>query len=101
LIPALILPLYYLADSGLTLMRRALCGEKIWQAHRSHFYQRAATGLSRHDKVVLWVIAANIALIGCALIAVAKPWGGWAPAVLIVALLLGKMHKTGAARTET
>ena len=34
-IPALILPLYYLADSGITLGRRLVRGEKIWQAHAS------------------------------------------------------------------
>ncbi|MEQ8934822.1 MAG: glycosyltransferase family 4 protein, partial [Amphiplicatus sp.] len=39
---AFILPLYYLADATLTLFRRALRGEKFWQAHREHFYQRAA-----------------------------------------------------------
>ena len=35
--PALILPLYYLADSGFTIAARALRGEKIWQAHREPF----------------------------------------------------------------
>jgi UDP-N-acetylmuramyl pentapeptide phosphotransferase/UDP-N-acetylglucosamine-1-phosphate transferase len=38
---ALLLPLYYLADATLTLLARLRRGERIWQAHRSHFYQRA------------------------------------------------------------
>src|SRR5882724_2387497 len=38
---ALVLPLYYLADATLTLGRRAIRGEKVWHAHRTHFYQRA------------------------------------------------------------
>src|SRR5262245_11395938 len=38
---ALILPLYYLADATLTLMRRLAAREPVWQAHRTHFYQRA------------------------------------------------------------
>src|SRR5260370_7281407 len=38
---ALLLPLYYLADATVTLIRRATAGEPFWQAHRSHFYQRA------------------------------------------------------------
>jgi len=41
LVAALLLPLYYLADATVTMLRRLLAGEKIWAAHRSHFYQRA------------------------------------------------------------
>ena len=41
LIAALLLPLYYLADATITLLRRFAKGEPIMQAHRSHFYQRA------------------------------------------------------------
>jgi UDP-N-acetylmuramyl pentapeptide phosphotransferase/UDP-N-acetylglucosamine-1-phosphate transferase len=40
-VAALLLPLYYLADATLTLVRRLTRGEKVWEAHRSHFYQRA------------------------------------------------------------
>ena len=38
---ALLLPLYYLADASLTLTRRLLARERVWEAHRTHFYQRA------------------------------------------------------------
>ncbi len=38
---ALLLPLYYLADATITLFRRIAGGERFWDAHRSHFYQRA------------------------------------------------------------
>ena len=38
---ALILPLYFLADATITLLRRLLRGERVWRAHRQHFYQRA------------------------------------------------------------
>jgi UDP-N-acetylmuramyl pentapeptide phosphotransferase/UDP-N-acetylglucosamine-1-phosphate transferase len=41
LFAALLLPLYYLADATLTLLRRLIAGEPVWQAHRTHFYQRA------------------------------------------------------------
>lgn len=92
---ALILPLYYLADSGITITRRLLRGEKIWQAHRQHFYQRAALGAGRHDRVALWVLAANLALIGAALLGALYPATGLALAIVIVAILLVKMHKSG------
>jgi UDP-N-acetylmuramyl pentapeptide phosphotransferase/UDP-N-acetylglucosamine-1-phosphate transferase len=38
---ALILPLYYLADATITLVRRLARGERVWEAHRQHFYQEA------------------------------------------------------------
>ena len=38
---ALLLALYYLTDSITTLVKRFRRGEKIWQAHREHGYQRA------------------------------------------------------------
>jgi UDP-N-acetylmuramyl pentapeptide phosphotransferase/UDP-N-acetylglucosamine-1-phosphate transferase len=94
LIPAFILPLYYVADSGITITKRAMRREKIWQAHRQHFYQRATLGLGRHDKVVLWIVAANIGLICAALLAVTYPLPGLGIAVAMVAILLWKMHKT-------
>jgi UDP-N-acetylmuramyl pentapeptide phosphotransferase/UDP-N-acetylglucosamine-1-phosphate transferase len=62
---ALIVPLYFLADATITLVRRLLRGERIWQAHRQHYYQQAiAHGLS-HAAVVRRVIAADLMLIAC------------------------------------
>lgn len=44
---AVLLPLYYLADATLTLLRRLARGERIHEPHRSHYYQQAvARGLS-------------------------------------------------------
>jgi len=92
LLPALILPLYYLADSGITLAKRALRGEKVWQAHRQHFYQQAARKWRRHDRVVYALIALNFLLILASIISVAKPWQALMAAIVIVALMLRKMH---------
>lgn len=91
LIVALILPLYYLSDSGITITRRALRGERIWQAHRQHFYQKAALSVGRHDKVVFWIALANIALIASALFAIPHPFVGVIAAIMITACLLAKM----------
>jgi UDP-N-acetylmuramyl pentapeptide phosphotransferase/UDP-N-acetylglucosamine-1-phosphate transferase len=30
----------FIVDATVTLLKRALRGEKVWQAHRSHYYQR-------------------------------------------------------------
>jgi UDP-N-acetylmuramyl pentapeptide phosphotransferase/UDP-N-acetylglucosamine-1-phosphate transferase len=66
---ALILPLYYLADSGVTLVRRIAAGEKIWQAHAGHFYQRAARRLGSHAATVRAIAFADLCLVALALLA--------------------------------
>jgi UDP-N-acetylmuramyl pentapeptide phosphotransferase/UDP-N-acetylglucosamine-1-phosphate transferase len=62
---AVILPLYFLADATITLARRLLRGERVWQAHREHFYQHAVRRGLGHAAVVKRVIAADLVLIGC------------------------------------
>jgi len=59
---ALLLPLYYLADATITLIRRLAGRERIWQAHRKHFYQVATDrGFSVLD-VVARVFMVNVCL---------------------------------------
>jgi UDP-N-acetylmuramyl pentapeptide phosphotransferase/UDP-N-acetylglucosamine-1-phosphate transferase len=83
---ALILPLYFLADASLTLLRRLARRERVWQAHREHFYQRAVQRGLSHDAVVLRVIGADVVLIACAW-AAARGWGFAALAVAVIAVL--------------
>lgn len=92
-LPALLIPLYYLADSGITITRRALRGEKIWKPHREHFYQRATAGKGSPIPVVLWIALTNIALIGCALLALSSPWLGSSLGAIVVSALLLTMSK--------
>jgi len=93
---ALILPLYYLADATLTLLRRAVRGEKVWRAHREHFYQRPVLRGLPHDRIVRPIAAANLLLIALALLAAG---GAALPAlaggVLVVALLLAWLARAG------
>jgi len=65
-IPALILALYYLMDATVTLLRRAMRKEKIWQAHREHFYQKATQANMTHAQVVIRIVFVNTILIICA-----------------------------------
>jgi UDP-N-acetylmuramyl pentapeptide phosphotransferase/UDP-N-acetylglucosamine-1-phosphate transferase len=69
---ALLLPLYYLADATLTLIRRLSSGERIWQAHRTHYYQRATDRGFSVTEIVARVFAVNICLAGLALITVVE-----------------------------
>jgi UDP-N-acetylmuramyl pentapeptide phosphotransferase/UDP-N-acetylglucosamine-1-phosphate transferase len=89
--PALLLPLYYLADATLTLARRAWRREKVWQAHRQHFYQQAARRFGNHATVSSWIAGANATLIALAALATWRPATAW-PALIsgaaVVALLL-------------
>lgn len=86
---AVILPAYYLADATITLFRRAVRGEKIWQAHRSHFYQRAAQNGASHDWIAGRVLVANIALIAIAAAAPTLPaFTGIILAAIVTAALL-------------
>ena len=63
---ALLLPLYYLADATLTLLRRFANGEPVLQAHRTHYYQRATDGGFSVSQIVGRVFVLNIALIALA-----------------------------------
>lgn len=42
----------FIVDASVTLARRGLRGEKIWQAHRSHYYQRVVLLGASHRKLV-------------------------------------------------
>jgi UDP-N-acetylmuramyl pentapeptide phosphotransferase/UDP-N-acetylglucosamine-1-phosphate transferase len=59
---ALLLPLYYLSDASVTLLRRTVRGEPFWAAHRSHFYQRATDNGFSVLRVVSEVFLLNLVL---------------------------------------
>jgi len=77
----------YLADTGLTLARRAVRGERVWQPHRSHTYQRLVRqGLSH-------VTVAAVVTLVAALCGVLAWWGdgdvtAWAGCAAVLALYL-------------
>ena len=71
LIAALLMPLYYLADATITLMRRLFRGEPVWQAHRTHFYQIATDRGFTVSEVVARVFVVNALLCSLALTVVA------------------------------
>jgi UDP-N-acetylmuramyl pentapeptide phosphotransferase/UDP-N-acetylglucosamine-1-phosphate transferase len=95
---ALLLPLYYLADATVTILRRLLKGELVWQAHRTHFYQLATErGFSVGD-VVGRVFVLNVGLCALAVVTVVVPGrlsdlGAFIAGVLLVAGLLAAFAK--------
>jgi UDP-N-acetylmuramyl pentapeptide phosphotransferase/UDP-N-acetylglucosamine-1-phosphate transferase len=67
IVAALLLPLYYLSDATVTLVRRVVRSEPFWTAHRSHFYQRATDNGFTVLRVVSEVFALNIGLAALAI----------------------------------
>ncbi len=93
---ALILPAYYLADATITLLRRAVRGERVWRAHREHFYQRAVRGGRSHARVALYVALCNGALIGLALAAAqGYAWLALAGGAVVVTAFLTFLEHPG------
>ena len=70
---ALLLPLYYLSDATVTLLRRMVRREPFWAAHRSHFYQRATDNGFTVLQVVREVFVLNLALAALAIISTKIP----------------------------
>jgi UDP-N-acetylmuramyl pentapeptide phosphotransferase/UDP-N-acetylglucosamine-1-phosphate transferase len=70
---AIVLPLYYLADATVTLLRRLIREEPIWQAHRMHFYQLATDHGFTVIQVVGLVFVVNVGLSALAVLTVIVP----------------------------
>jgi len=58
----------FIVDASVTLIRRALRGEKVWRAHRSHYYQRVLLLGASHRQLAL---AAYALMLGAAALAIA------------------------------
>jgi Fuc2NAc and GlcNAc transferase len=93
----------FVTDATVTLLRRMLIGERWFEAHRSHAYQRLSRRWQSHRKVTLLTIVINIFwLTPLAWCCLSKPqWGWWwvllAYAPLIAGALLagaGNPHET-------
>jgi len=44
----------FIVDATVTLLRRLGRGERVWQAHKSHYYQRLVQSVWGHKKTVLY-----------------------------------------------
>jgi UDP-N-acetylmuramyl pentapeptide phosphotransferase/UDP-N-acetylglucosamine-1-phosphate transferase len=85
----------FIADASSTLLRRLLGGERVWQAHRDHSYQRLVQlGLGHGGTLALYAAL----MLGAAVSALAAlgraPQAGWyllAGWVAVLALLFGSV----------
>ena len=65
----------FIVDASVTLVRRALRREKLWQAHRDHYYQRLVRLGWGHGRTALAEYALMAACGGAGLAAMALPAG--------------------------
>lgn len=63
----------FIVDATVTLLRRLLGGEKVWEAPRTHYYQRLVLLGWGHRRTVLTEYALMLACTGSALLAVRLP----------------------------
>jgi UDP-N-acetylmuramyl pentapeptide phosphotransferase/UDP-N-acetylglucosamine-1-phosphate transferase len=85
---AIVMPLYYLADATVTLLRRLARGEPVWQAHRTHFYQLATDRGFTVTGIVARVFVVNIGLCALAALSVLVPGRTSEIAALVGAAIL-------------
>jgi UDP-N-acetylmuramyl pentapeptide phosphotransferase/UDP-N-acetylglucosamine-1-phosphate transferase len=88
---ALLLPLYFLTDATVTLLRRAAAGKPVLQAHREHFYQKAVQSGWSHARVVWAVLVTNAGLIALAVLAPAVGWPVLGVGAALVLMLLWRL----------
>ncbi|MCY1364006.1 hypothetical protein D9M69_507940 [compost metagenome] len=50
----------FIVDATVTLLRRLMRGEKVYEAHRTHAYQYASRKWGSHRSVTLVVLAINV-----------------------------------------
>lgn len=102
-ISALILPLYYLADASVTMTRRLVVGDRFWEAHRDHYYQRALRRGMPVPQLIVYVGLTNAGLVALSTLAgVAEDgaiqFGALLAAILLVAWTLSFLSRGGALR---
>jgi len=89
----------FIVDASLTLLRRGLAGEKVWRAHRSHYYQRLIRMGWSHRRLALteYVLMAASGTSGLALVLYPQ-WQfgmvlGWTFCYAILAILIDRRWK--------
>jgi Fuc2NAc and GlcNAc transferase len=97
----LILGGVFFVDATVTLARRLLRGERVYEAHRSHAYQWLARRWGSHKSVTMTVTAVNLLwLLPCASFAARYPqWDLWTVLVALIPLGVGAIA-AGAGRRE-
>jgi UDP-N-acetylmuramyl pentapeptide phosphotransferase/UDP-N-acetylglucosamine-1-phosphate transferase len=96
----------FIVDATVTLLRRLLRGERVWEAHRTHYYQRLVRMGWGHRRTVLreylLMAACAASAVGAGYAPPAGQWGvllGWVVVYLALARLVAGME-AGRARAD-
>jgi Fuc2NAc and GlcNAc transferase len=91
----------FFVDATLTLCRRLLRGDRVYEAHRTHAYQWLARRWGSHLRVTATVIIINIVwLLPCAALSVKFPGSGpWISIIALAPLAVGAFF-SGSGRRE-
>ena len=89
----------YVADTAVTLLRRVVRGDRWYESHREHVYQRLTSALP-HPGVAatVAVLSAVSALAGLLVAAGAWPW--WGALLVVIAVVLAYFAIPGTLRLE-
>jgi UDP-N-acetylmuramyl pentapeptide phosphotransferase/UDP-N-acetylglucosamine-1-phosphate transferase len=86
----------FIVDATWTLLRRAAHRERIWDAHRSHHYQRLVTAGWSHGRTLAWALTLISAVAATAYAAAGVPTAdqwlilfGWAAVFMLVHIRVG------------
>lgn len=80
--------LYYLADGGITILTRLMNGEKIWEPHLKHFFQKAVKNGYTQKQVLLRISACNFLLMLLSINALFNPATSMVLAMLVTGITL-------------
>ena len=95
----------FIVDATITLLRRLRRGEKVWRAHKTHYYQQLVQTGWGHRKTVLWEYVLMAACAGSAIWVARQTetvqwWtiGFW---IAVYALLIAMVRWLGAGNLRT
>jgi UDP-N-acetylmuramyl pentapeptide phosphotransferase/UDP-N-acetylglucosamine-1-phosphate transferase len=76
--------LYYIADGSITILIRMMKGEKIWEPHLQHFFQKSIQKGRSHKKTVKRIIKCNMLLMLLSIYSLHQPVVSIIGAILVV-----------------
>lgn len=80
--------LYYVADGGLTILIRLINGEKIWQPHLKHFFQKAIKKGLSNKQVITRIAIVNFLLMCLSISSLYAPIISIILAMFVVVIIL-------------
>lgn len=80
--------LYYIADGGMTILIRIVKGEKIWEPHLQHFFQKSVRNGRSHKRTVKRIMKCNILLMLLAVQSLYYPVLSIIGAILVVMITI-------------